>query len=46
MLTIPTSVGPIEVKNLNSFVTVQGGGYFFLPSRATLRFLSMPRPGE
>lgn len=39
-LTIPTPSGPIEINDLQSFVTVKGGGYFFMPSRSALRFLS------
>ncbi|WFU43464.1 cytochrome P450 [Bradyrhizobium sp. CB82] len=38
--TVPTTVGPLEITGLQSFVTVKGGGYFFLPSRSALRFLS------
>jgi Dyp-type peroxidase family len=39
-LSIPTAAGPIQVKGLQSFVTVKGGGYFFMPSRSALRFFS------
>lgn len=39
-LSIPTAAGPIQVKGLQSFVTMKGGGYFFMPSRSALRFLS------
>lgn len=38
--SIPTAAGPIKIRNLQSFVTVKGGGYFFLPSRSALRFFS------
>jgi deferrochelatase/peroxidase EfeB len=38
--TIPTTTGPICLPPSPGFVTVKGGGYFFLPSRTTLRFLS------
>ena len=38
--TVPTTVGPLEINGLKSFVTVKGGAYFFLPSRSALRFLS------
>ena len=31
------------LKGLASFVTVRGGGYFFLPSRSALRFLARRR---
>lgn len=37
-ITIPTAAGPIQVKGLQSFVTMKGGGYFFMPSRSALRF--------
>lgn len=40
IFTIPTAVGPIEVPRMNSYVALRGGGYFFLPSRSALRFLS------
>ena len=39
--TIPTAAGPIRIKDLQSFGTVRGGGYFFMPSRSALRFLSV-----
>lgn len=38
--TIPTPHGPLRLKGLPDFVTVRGGGYFFLPSRRALRFLA------
>lgn len=38
--TIPTEFGPIQLRDLPSFVSVLNGGYFFVPSRAALRFLS------
>ncbi len=41
--TIPTDRGPITLRNMAAFLTVRGGGYFFLPSRSALRFLSRPR---
>jgi cytochrome P450/deferrochelatase/peroxidase EfeB/uncharacterized membrane protein YeaQ/YmgE (transglycosylase-associated protein family) len=37
--TIPTAVGPLRVASLQSYVTLRGGGYFFLPSRSALAFL-------
>jgi hypothetical protein len=40
--TIPTHRGPITLRNMAAFMTVRGGGYFFLPSRSALRFLSRP----
>ena len=45
--TIPTASGPLVLKGLNSFVEMQGGGYFFLPSRSAIRYLvnfSDPEP--
>jgi deferrochelatase/peroxidase EfeB len=38
--TIPTTTGPISLPPSPGFVTVKGGGYFFLPSRTALRFLA------
>ncbi len=40
MLTIPTPKGPLRIKGLKDFVTVRGGGYFFLPGQRALRFLA------
>jgi len=40
--TIPTPYGSISLPKLPVFVTVRGGGYFFLPSRSALRFLARP----
>lgn len=37
--TIPTAVGPVRVEGLQSWVTLRGGGYFFLPSRSAFAFL-------
>ncbi len=42
--TIPTTTGPISLPESSGFVTVKGGGYFFLPGRTTLRFLSAGLP--
>lgn len=42
--TIPTAFGPIQLRDLPSFVSVTNGGYFFVPSRAALRFLSKLEP--
>jgi Dyp-type peroxidase family len=39
VFTIPTPSGPVTMKGLKSFVTVKGGGYFFMPSRSAMRFL-------
>lgn len=39
--TIPTSAGSLAVAgSAESFVTVRGGGYFFLPGRSALMFLA------
>lgn len=38
--TIPLPSGPLRLRIEKDFVRVVGGGYFFLPSRAALRFLS------
>ena len=43
-LTIPTVTGPIELKIDKDFVTMRGGGYFFLPGRAVLRYLAWDDP--
>ncbi len=42
--TIPTPSGPILIKDMQAYVTMRGGGYFFLPSQRALRFLSKLRP--
>lgn len=39
-LTIPRHPIRTRIKELPRFVTVKGGGYFFLPSLAALRFLA------
>ena len=39
-LTIPTPHGPIYVRNLRDVTEVRGGGYFFLPSRSAIAWLS------
>ncbi len=38
--TIPTPAGPIKLSGMQSFVTVKAGGYFFLPSRSALTWLT------
>ena len=40
VFTIPTPSGPVTLKNMQSFVTVRAGGYFFMPSRSAIRFVS------
>jgi Dyp-type peroxidase family len=37
--TIPSWEGGVVLKGIPSFVTTRGGGYFFLPSRAAMRYL-------
>jgi hypothetical protein len=37
--TIPTPAGPIIMKDMESFVTVRAGGYFFMPSRSAIQYL-------
>lgn len=38
-MSIPTPDGPLRLRGLPDFVTVQGGGYFFMPSRSAVQFL-------
>lgn len=38
--TIPTAAGPIKLMGMQSFVTVKAGGYFFMPSRSALSYLT------
>ncbi|WP_379548190.1 cytochrome P450 [Qipengyuania sp. DSG2-2] len=38
--TIPTTAGPVRLEGLKKYVTAKGGGYFFLPSRSALGWLS------
>lgn len=37
--TIPTMTGGVALAGLPSFVTMRGGGYFFMPSRSALRYM-------
>jgi deferrochelatase/peroxidase EfeB len=39
VLTISTENGPLRLRGLADFVTVRGGGYFFMPGRAAVRLL-------
>ena len=39
VLTIPTENGPLRLRGLGDFVTVLGGGYFFMPGRGAVRLL-------
>lgn len=38
--TIPTPAGPLRLTGMNSYVTAKAGGYFFLPSRSALAYLT------
>jgi hypothetical protein len=38
--TIPTREGPVRLAGLPSFVQTRGGGYFFLPGKSLLDYLS------
>ena len=35
-MTIPTPNGPVRMSGLAKFVTVRGGGYFFIPGKSVL----------
>ena len=37
--TIPTASGGATLEKLSQFVTLRGGGYFFMPSRRAIRFM-------
>jgi deferrochelatase/peroxidase EfeB len=39
VFTIPTPSGPLRLHDMQSFVTVRGGGYFFLPSLSAMLYL-------
>jgi Dyp-type peroxidase family len=38
--TIPTPAGPLKLTGMQNFVDVKAGGYFFLPSRSALTWLT------
>lgn len=38
--TIPTPAGPVQLNGMKKFVQTMGGGYFFLPSRSALGWLT------
>ena len=40
--TVPSPAGPIGLKEMPSFVTTKGGGYFFLPGRRLIDYLIDP----
>lgn len=38
--TIPVRTGPVALAPMPNFVTLRGGGYFFVPGRQLLRYLA------
>ena len=40
--TIPSRDGPIALSPMPAFVTTRGGGYFFLPSKRLIDYLTSP----
>jgi len=40
VFTIPTQAGPVQLTGMKMFVQTMGGGYFFLPSRSALGWLT------
>jgi Dyp-type peroxidase family len=38
--TVPVRTGPVALAEMPRFVTVRGGGYFFVPGRQLLRYLA------
>jgi hypothetical protein len=40
--TIPTRDGPVKLAPLPRFVTMRGGGYFFLPGKRLVSYLAQP----
>ena len=39
-LTVPSPRGPLHLTGVKDFVRVRGGGYFFMPGRRALRYLT------
>ncbi len=39
--TIPTRDGPVKLSPMSRFVTMRGGGYFFLPGKRLIHYLSL-----
>jgi len=39
-MSIPTTLGSMRIAIMQDFVTVRGGGYFFLPGKEAVGFLS------
>ncbi len=40
VFTIPTPAGPVQIDGLKKFVHTRAGGYFFMPSRSALGWLT------
>ena len=40
--TIPSRDGPIALSPMPAFITTKGGGYFFLPGKRLIEYLSSP----
>jgi deferrochelatase/peroxidase EfeB len=40
--TVPSRDGPVVLNPVPQFVTMRGGGYFFMPGKRLLEFLSSP----
>ena len=38
--TIPSRDGPVKLAAMQSFVTMRGGGYFFMPGKRLVRYLA------
>ncbi len=41
--TIPTRGGPVRLQPMPRFVTMRGGGYFFLPGKRLIDWLCAER---
>ncbi len=39
-MTVPTPGGPVRLKGLQNFITVRGGGYFFVPGKSAVGVLT------
>ena len=44
--TIPTREGPVRLLPMQRFITTKGGGYFFLPGKRLIEYLSVTRPSS
>ena len=38
--TVPVRTGPVALEQMPRFVTLRGGGYFFVPGRQLVRYLA------